>query len=76
MWFAAFGALEGCFTVQKFVTEIAIEIGIEQTRLFPCNRFHYAEKRQSPSRFFSGSYLDYSVLIFSITIFCIVEHPF
>ena len=25
---------------------------IERTRIFQCNRFHYAENRQSPSRFF------------------------
>jgi len=31
--------------VQKIVTEIVIEIGMEQTRLFQCNRFHYADFR-------------------------------
>jgi len=50
--------LKGCFTVQKIVIEIRIEIGMEQTRIFQCNRFHYAENQQSPSRFFSGSDLD------------------
>jgi len=38
--------------VQKIVIEIVIEIGMEQTRLFQCNRFHYAENRQSPSLYF------------------------
>jgi len=28
--------------VQKIVIEIVIEIGLEQTRLFQCDRFHYA----------------------------------
>jgi len=32
--------------------ETVIKIGIEQTWLFHCNRFHCAENRQSPSRFF------------------------
>jgi len=32
---------KGCSTVQKIV----IEIGMEQTRLFQCNRFHYADFR-------------------------------
>jgi len=31
--------------VQKIVTEIVIEIGMEQTRVFQCNRFHYADFR-------------------------------
>jgi len=37
--------LKGCSTVQKIVTEIVIEIYMEQTRLFQCNRFHYADFR-------------------------------
>jgi len=42
-----------CSTLQKIVIEIVIEICMEQTRLFQCNRFHFAENRQSgPSRFF------------------------
>jgi len=31
-----------CYTMQKIVIEIVIEIYMEQTRLFQCNRFHYA----------------------------------
>jgi len=31
--------------VQKIVIEIVIEICMEQTRLFRCNRFHYADFR-------------------------------
>jgi len=38
--------------MQKIAIEIVIEIGMEQTRLFLCNRIHCAENRQSPSRFF------------------------
>jgi len=34
-----------CFTMQKIVIEIVIEICMEQTRLFQCNRFHYADFR-------------------------------
>jgi len=42
-----------CSTTQKFVIEIVfeivieivIEICMEQTRLFECNRFHYADFR-------------------------------
>jgi len=30
--------------VMEFVIEIVIEIGMEQTRLFQCTMFHYAEK--------------------------------
>jgi len=30
--------------VMEFVIEIVIEIGMEQTRLFQCTLFHYAEK--------------------------------
>ena len=37
--------------VIEIVTEFRLEIGIEQTQLFHCNRFHYAENRQSPSHF-------------------------
>jgi len=42
----------GCSTVKKIVIEMVIGIGMEETRLFQCKRFHYAENRQSPSRFF------------------------
>jgi len=38
--------------VQKIVIEIMAEIGMEQTPLFQCNRFHCAENWQNPSRFF------------------------
>ena len=31
--------------MQKIVIEIVIEIGMEQTRLFQCNRFHCADIR-------------------------------
>jgi len=50
--------------VRKIVLEIVIEVGMqkivieicmEQSRLFQCNRFHWAEHRQNPNRFFSGS---------------------
>jgi len=65
--------------VQKIVTEIVIEImievGMEHTRLFQCNRFHCAENRQSPIRFFREA-TSTNQYYFSITIFCIVEHPF
>jgi len=44
--------LRGCSTVQKIVIEIVFEIGIEQARLFECDRFHYTENWQSPSRLF------------------------
>jgi len=44
--------------VQKIVIEIVIEIGMEQTRLFQCNRFHCAENRQSPRVFFASSDLE------------------
>ena len=39
--------LKGCSTVRKIVIEIAIEIGMEQTRLLNVgpNRFHYADFR-------------------------------
>ena len=47
----------GCSTVQKIVIEIVIEICMEQTRLFQWNRFHYAENRHSPSRFFFGKWV-------------------
>jgi len=48
-------AVKGCSTVQKIVIEIVIEIDIEQARLFECDRFHYAENWQSPSRLFLGN---------------------
>ena len=32
-----------CSTTQKIVIEIVIQIGMEQTRLFQCNRFHCAD---------------------------------
>jgi len=45
--------LKGCSIAQKIVIEIVIEICMEQTRLFLCNRFHCAENRQSgQNRFF------------------------
>jgi len=34
-----------CSTMQKFVIEIMIEACMEQTRLFQCNQFHYADFR-------------------------------
>jgi len=37
--------LKGCCTVQKIAIEIVIEICMEQTLLFQCNRFHYADFR-------------------------------
>jgi len=33
--------------MQKIAIEIMIEIGMEQTQLFQCNRFHYADFRDS-----------------------------
>jgi len=35
--------------VQKIVIEIMTEIGMEQTPLFQCNRFHCAENWQNPT---------------------------
>ena len=37
--------INGCSIVQKIVIEIVIEIGMELTRLFQRNRFHYADFR-------------------------------
>jgi len=34
---------EGCSSVQKIVIEIVIAISMEQTRLFQCDQFHYAD---------------------------------
>ena len=39
--------LKGCSNVQKIVIEILIETGMDQTRLFQCNRFHYADFHDS-----------------------------
>jgi len=40
------------------VQKIVIEISMEQTRMFQCNRFHYAENRHSPSGFFFGKWVE------------------
>ena len=41
----SFITLSGCSTVHKIAIEIVIETGMEQTRLFQCNRFHYGNFR-------------------------------
>jgi len=38
--FDVLALLKGYSTLQKIVIEIVIEICMEQTRLFQCNRFH------------------------------------
>jgi len=32
-----------CSPMQKIIIEIVIEIGMEQARLFQCNRYHCAD---------------------------------
>jgi len=44
--------------VIEIAIEILIEIGMEQSRLFHCDRFHCAENRQSGKADFFGKWVE------------------
>jgi len=65
----------GCSIMIEVVIDFVIEIASEQTWLFQCALFHYAEKLAKPKPAIAEQCMSISI-VNSVTVSSVEEHPY